>query len=413
MRLKHLLPTLLLFVANTAVNAAEKESDENKITLKPYGFVRTDFYYNSRDCVAGVNDIFNLYPYDENINAVGDDLNEYSSSGFFAFITRLGLDIKAPKFCKADAVAKVEIDFGGYGNQNTLLRIRHAYIDFDWQSGSGLLLGQTWHPLFGEVLPQMINVSTGAPFQPFSRTPQVRYDYRTQGGVKFMAAALWQLQYLSNGPDGKLINYQANSCIPEFYASVDLYKGGWLVGVGADVLNISPRTESVVAGETYRVNELMTAVSGEFHLRYKGDKLYVAAKSIYASALDHTTMLGGYAVSGIADEVTGEQNYVPLHNSTTWVNVTYGKKWVPTLFVGYTKNLGASKEVGEIYGTAIDIDQLLGCNLGLWFKKPHWSFGIEYSATTAWYGDTNSRGRVVNTHDVTSHRIASEVSFVF
>ncbi len=413
--MKKIYPLLLLLAISLVTTTSASEKNEEKpFGFKPYGFIRTDFYYNSRDCVASVNDIFNLYPYDIEPDANGEDLNDYSSSGFFAFITRLGLDVRTPDVFNAKATGKIEIDFGGYGVENTLLRIRHAYMNLEWESGSNLILGQTWHPLFGEVAPQMLNISTGAPFQPFSRSPQVRYSYLMDAGVKFTAAAMCQLQYKSNGPAGKSNSYQLHSGIPEFYAGVDYYAGGWLFGAGVDVLNIKPRTESTNdIGETYKVDELMTSVSAEVHLRYVGAAWRVAAKSIYASALDHTTMLSGYGVSAI-DATTGEQEYTPLHNSTTWINITYGTKWQPSIFVGYTKNLGATKDfVGDIYGTGTNIDQLLGCNGSLTYRLPHWSFGVEYSFTSAWYGDINSRGAVENTHSVYNHRVVSAVALYF
>ncbi len=412
-RLSLLLFTLLFI-------PQQVKCEEGSFSLKPYGFARTDFYYNSRDCVAGVNDIFNLYPMDISLDAAGEDLNDYPSSGFFAFITRLGVDIAAPKVGNAVATAKIEIDFGGYGTENTILRIRHAYINLKWQGGSNLVLGQTWHPLFGEVFPTMTNVSTGAPFQPFSRTPQIKYSYRTASNVKFTAAALWQLQYKSSGYNslGEIessVSYQTHSCIPEFYAGVDYYRGGWLLGAGVNVLNISPRTQYTwgVDNDIYKVRELMTATSAELHLRYTGGGWNIAAKSIYASALDHTTMLGGYAVSAI-NTTTGEQEYTPLHNSTTWVNVIYGNKWQPSLFVGYTKNLGASRDiVGDIFGRGTDIDQLLGCNLGLTYRLAHFAVSLEYAMQGAWYGSNDSRGAVVDTHSVYNHRIASAVALFF
>ncbi len=417
--MKKIYPLLLLLtisLVTTTTKAAEK-SEEKPFGFKPYGFIRTDFYYNSRDCVASVNDIFNLYPYDTDyeVDANGEDLRDYSSSGFFAFITRAGLDVRTPDVFNAKATGKIEIDFGGYGTENTLLRLRQAYMNLAWESGSNLILGQTWHPLFGEVAPQMMNISTGAPFQPFSRSPQVRYSYLMDAGVKFTAAAMCQLQYKSNGPDGKSNSYQLHSGIPEFYAGVDYYSGGWMFGAGVDVLNIKPRTESTNdIGEIYKVDERMTSVSAEMHLRYRNSMWNIAAKSIYASALDHTTMLGGYGVSAI-DSETGEQEYTPLHNSTTWINIIYGTKWQPSLFVGYTKNLGATKDIVDntIYGSGTDIDQLLGCNAGLTYRLPHWSFGVEYSYTNAWYGDITVRGAVENTHSVCNHRVVSAVALYF
>ncbi len=236
--------------------------------------------------------------------------------------------------------------------------------------------------------------------------------------MKFTAAALWQLQYKSSGYNslGEIessVSYQTHSCIPEFYAGVDYYRGGWLLGAGVNVLNISPRTQYDWGGDTYKVRELMTATSAELHLRYTGGGWNIAAKSIYASALDHTTMLGGYAVSSI-NTTTGEQEYTPLHNSTTWVNVVYGNKWQPSLFVGYTKNLGASRDiVGDIFGRGTDIDQLLGCNLGLTYRLAHFAVSLEYAMQGAWYGSNDSRGAVVDTHSVYNHRIASAVALFF
>ncbi|MFI3248746.1 MAG: hypothetical protein R3Y39_06415 [Rikenellaceae bacterium] len=380
-----------------------------------YGFIRNDFFYNSRSNAASVNDLFYIYPLDEQFDATGADLNELPSSSFYSFVTRLGLNIEGPNVGKATATAKIEIDFGGYSNMNTLLRIRQAYLNLDWESGSSLLLGQTWHPLFGSVMPYVANLSTGCPFQPFNRSPQIRYQYNTNG-LKLTAAAICQLQYTSSGPNGSSNEYLANGCIPEFYAGLDYSINGLIVGGGVDMLNIKPRTSATVDGATYKVDEMMTSVSGEVHMRYTNKKFSIGAKSIVASALDHTLMLGGYGVTSISSE-TGEQEYTPLHNSTSWVNISYGQKWKPYIFAGYTKNLGSSEEListDTIYGRGTDIDQLLGAYLGLSYNMPHWTCAVEYSSTTAWYGDINlASGRVENTHDVSNNRVVAIMSYLF
>ena len=77
------------------------------------------------------------------------------------------------------------------------VRLRHAYLNLDWGKPS-LLLGQTWHPLYGDVAPQILNLNMGAPFQPFSRAPQIRFRYKT-GDIQLTGAAIWQSQYLSQG----------------------------------------------------------------------------------------------------------------------------------------------------------------------------------------------------------------------
>ena len=132
-------------------------------SYKFYGRVRTDVFYNSRHNVESVEGAFFMYPKDVQLDANGEDLNTVSNSGDFIFCTRLGLDITGPMLFNAKTTAKIETDFGGFstsvlGNFTTL-RIRHAYVNLDW-GRSSLLVGQTWHPLFGEVLPSIVNLNT-------------------------------------------------------------------------------------------------------------------------------------------------------------------------------------------------------------------------------------------------------------
>ena len=178
-----------------------------------------------------------------------------------------------------------------------MLRIRQAYVALDWEK-SQILIGQTWHPLFGSVYPDILNLSTGAPFQPFNREPQIRYQYKA-GKVKLTASALWQLQYLSSGPNGMSEEYMKNSCVPEFYLGADYASGGWLVGGGVHLISLKPRTSSVWNEKTYKVNERMTTFSYEAHAKYTGRNFAFAAKSLMASSLDHTALIGGYGIRNI------------------------------------------------------------------------------------------------------------------
>lgn len=152
--------------------------------------------------------------------------------------------------------AKVEADFRGSGTSYSTIRLRHAYLNLDW-GRSALLLGQTWHPLFGDVSPQILNLSVGAPFQPFSRAPQIRYRY-THKGFQLTGAAIWQSQYLSQGIVGKSQTYIKNSCVPEFYLGLDYKANGWIAGAGIELLSLKPRTESKVEDQVYKVNERIT-----------------------------------------------------------------------------------------------------------------------------------------------------------
>jgi len=123
-------------------------------------------------------------------------------------------------------------------------------------------------------------------------------------------SVLWQLQYLSAGPNGKSEEYIKNSCVPEVYLGVDYKKPGWQVGAGMEILSLVPRTQNEVDGKIYKVSERVTSVSGEAHVKYQDANWLVMAKTLLASNLTQTCMLGGYGVTSI-DPRTGEQEYSP------------------------------------------------------------------------------------------------------
>lgn len=330
------------------------------------------------------------------------------------------MDITGPNIGTARSSAKVEADFGGYAPATYLFRVRQAYVNLAWENGSSVLLGQTWHPLFGDVSPEILNLNTGSPFQPFNRSPQFRYQYKTEN-IKFTGSAVYQLMHLTTGPQGKSEEYLKNGVLPELFAGIDYTKNGFLAGAGVELLSVKPRQESTVTSSegvntTYKVSERLTTVSYVAQMKYVSGPLSVAAKTLIASNLGHTAMNGGFGVSAI-DPITGEQKYTSFRQSTSWANIVYGTKWRGGLFVGYSKNLGTGKELvntSQLYGSGLDIDQLLSMMIHFSYNLPHWKFGLEYNPATAWYGDINPKdGKVKNTEAVTNHRVLLLFSYLF
>ena len=380
-----------------------------------YGFVRGDLYSNSRQNEEVVDGLFYLLPKPEVFDANGKDLNATPNSNFYVLTTRLGLDLKGPDIGSARSSAKIETDFGGMSGVFFVLRIRHAYTKLDWDNGSSVLLGQTWHPFFGDVAPQILGLSTGAPFQPFSRSPQLRYTY-TKNNWEVKATALYQAIYQSSGPDGKSKDYLKNGIWPELCLNLDYRHGGLLVGLGAEMLSLKPRLQSMVGGQIYRVDERITTFSYEAHARYVHGLFTVAGKTLLASNMNHTALVGGYGISKI-DPANGEQQYTPFRHSTTWVNAVYGSRWQGGLFGGYTKNLGTSKALVDgapVYGLGMDLDQLLTVSGQLSYNLPHWKIGLEYLNSTGWYGEIHpANGKVRNASDVMNHRILGLFTYYF
>lgn len=390
-------------------------------SYKFYGQIRTDLFYNSRANEETVDGLFYMYPKDKVLDPNGEDLNATANGSFYVLYTRLGVDVAGPKLGKAKTSAKVEVDFRGSGTTYSTIRIRHAYFNLDWGK-SALLAGQTWHPLFGDVSPQILNLSVGGPFQPFSRAPQIRYRY-TNKNLLLTGAAIWQSQYLSQGidPDKPLASkksqdYIKNSCVPELYAGIDYKNSNWLAGAGIELLSLKPRTQSKINNEIYKVDERITTLSYEAHAKYTNKDWFVGAKTVLGSNLTQTSMLGGFGIKSV-DGRTGEQEYTPIRFSSSWLNVVYGQKWKPGIFLGYAKNLGTSDALVDktpLYGTGTNLDQLVTAGAELTYNVAHWKFGLEYTLSTAWYGSLNtSDGKIINTHSISNNRIVGVAMFMF
>ena len=415
--MKKVFMSLALLVGVSGSVFAQKK----RFDYKFYGQVRTDLFYNTRSNSETVDGLFYMYPLDENLDPNGHDLNGVGNGNFYTLYTRLGVDVAGPMLGKAKTSAKVEVDFRGSGTTYSLFRIRHVYFNLDWGK-SALLVGQTWHPLYGDVAPEILNLNMGAPYQPFSRAPQIRYRF-TSNNFMLTAAAIWQSQYLSVGPKTnkpgetstqKSQEFMKKSCVPEFYLGVDYKRSGLIAGAGLHVSSITPRTQSETEDAVYFVNERVTGISGEAHVKYTKENWLVSAKTVLGTNLTQTSTVGGYGITSI-DEVTGKQQYSPLRTSSTWVNVAYGKKWRPALFFGYLKNLGATKEVpyGAL-GTGTTLDQLFTGTAELTYNIPHWKFGAEYSLCNAWYGDEfDAKAKAINSHSILNHRIVLVALFQF
>lgn len=397
-----------------SLGSAAQEVKVGDVTMKVYGRVRADIFYNSRANVESVDGMFYMYPKGHDYDADGNDLNATPQGSMYSVYTRVGLDMKGPKLGSATTSAKVEADFRGSGSTLSTVRLRHAYFNLDWNGRHDLLVGQTWHPLFGEVSPNMLNVSTGAPFQPFGRAPQIRYRFTAPFGLRLTASAIWQSQYASAGPEGKSVNYLKQSNIPEIYVGADYHIGRFSAGAGLEMLSLKPRTKATVGDKTFKVNERVTSLSGELHLKYQARQWVIAGKTVLANNLTQCSMLGGFGVVE-TNAANGEAQYTPFRHSASWINFVYGKKWQYGVFVGFMKNLGTGKAItGPTYGVGLDVDRIFSTNWTVSYNLPHWKFGVEFEPSTAWYGSLRkSDGHIVDTYSVTNYRALATAMFIF
>lgn len=390
---------------------------QEKPSIKLYGFVRNYACFDTRESMTSNSEQFYYMPKDEAFDANGDDINEQPNMMLLSITTRLGANITGPEFLGAKTSAKIEADFAGFGTSNTVLRIRQAYAKMDWEKNS-VLLGQAWHPMMGDMMPDVFSLETGAPFTPFSRTPQLRYDYKNKG-FTLTATALYQFQYTSYGPDGASFNYARNAIVPELYFQAMYKNGGFQIGAGVDLLTIKPRQKFEHNGATYKCKEdPVVSVSPTLFASYKNGNWGVKGRFTYAQNAAHLSMISGYGVTNI--DANGEQEYGTLNSVGGWVDVTYKqplKKGFLTFccFAGYTKNLGCQDDiVGPIYMRGEkNMDNMWRIAPSLLYTHNAMSFGIEYNPTTVAYGIADSRYKVKDTHNVTNHRICAMMKYNF
>ena len=392
-------------------------SAQEKPSVKLYGFIRNYACFDTRESLTSNSEQFYYMPKDELLDAAGKDINEQPNMMLLSITTRLGLNVTGPEFLGAKTSAKIESDFAGFGTSNTVLRIRQAYAKMDWEKHN-VLVGQAWHPMMGDMMPDVFSLETGAPFTPFSRTPQVRYNYVNKGWT-LTATALYQYQYTSYGPDGASFNYARNAAVPEMYLQAMYKNDNFMIGAGIDILTLKPRQSYTLSAETYKCNEnLFTSFSPTIFASYKKDNWNFKGRITYAQNAAHMSMISGYAVTKIKEN--GEQEYGSINSIGGWFDYTYKeqlKKGYLTWcwFVGYTKNLGCKDDiVGPIYMRGErNMDRMWRDALSVLYTHNAMSIGIEWSTTRVAYGKADSRYKVSDTHTVENNRICAMLKYNF
>ena len=444
---------LLALCAMNASAAETAQKAEPKNNIKLYGFVRNYLTFDSRESVSGTGDLFYYLPKDVKMNEAGtEDLNAAPSFRYLALTSRLGVDVTGYSIDNIHFGAKIEADFYSglssasdvkdYFPSNTkisgtaTMRLRQAYATVTWkelgeegENSLALKMGQAWHPM-GADFPHVFSLEIGAPFGPFSRTPLVQADYNLGKNWTLTGAALTQMQYNSQGPVGASPLYMKYGMTPEIYAGLTYKSNGFLVRGGVDVLSIKPRYYGLATvngvESTVKVSDRKTSVLGFVFTQYTKDKFSVRAKSTFGQGGEHMNLMTGYAKIG--ENADGSWEYASLRNSSSWLSMSYGKKWQGVFFLGYMKNLGLAEAASaplaktDVYfcGNGFsNINQIYRINPQLIYNIGKMNLGVEYQFTSIQYGEydggkLNEYALAVNgLHWVNNHRVNVMVKYNF
>ncbi|NPV83316.1 MAG: hypothetical protein HPY46_07030 [Candidatus Aminicenantes bacterium] len=386
--------------------------DDDKITLSLSGFIKTDILYDTRQTTSIREGHFLLYPKDRALDPEGNDFNAKDTFHILSIQTRLALKITGPKALGARPTGYIEGEFFGHSDADINgFRLRHAYLKLNWEK-TELMIGQFWHPMFiTESFPEVVSFNTGAPFEPFSRAPQVRFTW-TEKKLSLSLTALSQRDFASTGPDGVSTVYFRNAAFPELDFKAACAGRDFLLGAGVNSLRLVPRLATATG---YEAGESVTSSAAYVFGRYKSRPLTIKAQAVYGGNLHHLTMLGGYVVTEIGEPPALRWQYTPVNTGSAWIELqTNGSKWQAGIFGGYSKNYGARQDiVGSIYTRGDTIDHLFRVAPRLIFNTGKVRLAQEIELTSATYGPRDLRGRVSPERTVTNLRLLLAAYYFF
>lgn len=404
----------LIFLLVSPVSAQEIQTAKG-IKIGFSGFVKNDFIVDSRRNEESIDGLYTLWPKKPEYDANGNDLNAKSSVRMLSISSRIGARFSGLQIGDTRISAYIEFDFTG-GDAANSVRLRHAYTAFEkekWQ----ILFGRTWHPTFIEkVFPGVMALNTGVPFQVFNRSPQLRITYKLSDCFNLMGAAVYQVNYVSPGPDGSSSRYQRDAMVPNLHLQLQYDNGNFVAGAGFDWKTIQPRTATTGADENqYVTNEKLSSVAAVAYFKYNKEKFEIKGKSMFGQNVAESLLPGGYAVASL-DEKTGFETYTPTNHIYSFLNLYYGDKWKAGLFAGYMKNLGTSKNpAGDFYARGADVDECFRISPQVLWQYKNFMFSYEPEITWVSYGtiDRNNKGKVIDTEFVSNFRNLITIFYLF
>lgn len=401
----------LLILALLGPVRAQEAEQEKKFGISFSGFVKADFFYDSRQTIAAREGHFLLWPAAENLDVNGDDINAKANFNFLAIQTRLKGTITGPDAFGAKTSAVIEGAFFGHSNPDINgFRLRHAFAKLQWDQ-TQLILGQYWHPMFVTgCFPGTVSFNTGVPFQPFSRNPQVRLTHKV-GDLSLMVAAMSQRDFTSVGGSGPL----RNSGIPDLqfqmaYSSFDDNGNGVLVGAGAGVKTLVPR---LVTDSTIATTASVSSFAFQGFFKLKAPVVTVKLQGTYGQNLYDLLNISSFAVESI-NPSNDEYSYVPTSNTSLWADIHSNGKTVQVgLFFGYTQNLGASEDILWVEGTRGNIDNVMRVSPRVIFNSGKMRFATEIEYTSAAFGGIDTDAKVVDATTVQNVRLLFSAYYFF
>lgn len=412
---------VLFILAFSPLIGLAQEKQNFGITF--HGFVKSDLFFDSRQTIDVREGHFLLYPKNEMLDLNGKDINAKSSFNLLSIQSRLQGFITGPDLLGAKSSAYLEGEFFGTSNADINgFRLRHAFLKLQWTK-TQVLVGQYWHPLFvAKCYPGTVSFNTGAPFQPFTRNPQIRVTQKL-GKFNAILTAMSQWDFQSTGPNGTSPQYLRNSMIPalnlRFEFDMEDKEAGkaLLAGISANYKTLQP---ALSTSNGYVTDAKVSSLSFAAYLKMQWKPITMSLYGFYGEDATNLTMLGGYALREVTDINKGYVDYTPVKTQSVWLDVhSNGKTWQVGVFGGYTKNLGTKDAMVlpttfdytnmTFYSRGSNIDYAYRTSARLIYNNGKFRLAPELEYTVAAYAKNinsyDANGKITDSNSVGNIRV--------
>ena len=227
---KRILSVFVIAITAVQFGYSQETKKDPEFGVKWGGYVKADYILDTRRLSDSREGQYLVIPLGENLDTNGDDLNKEFGYNQFAIESRLKASFTGPDFLGMKTAGVIEAHFFGNSSEDiNSLALRHAYFTLSSDKVEWLF-GQYWHPTFvTNVSPGTLEFNAGVPYQPFNRSPQVRFS--TKGNVRFTAAIITERDFSTNigvaDYGGAAVRFAA---IPTFHTQLQFGQDDKIVG---------------------------------------------------------------------------------------------------------------------------------------------------------------------------------------
>lgn len=330
-----------------------------KFDLNLQGYIALEAFYDSRQVIGYKYNEYLFFPAAQKLDKTGLDINDKSQFNMLGVRSTLTLNIKGPELWNATPSAQIEGDFSGLADATVgLFRLKKAFAKLEWENSS-VMFGQYYHPLcLDEVYPEVLSASRGKIYDPYIFSPQIKFRSRFDN-FEFVAAIAKKY----DSANARL------AAMPDVFGQLNLFVGEHIFGTGICYHSEVPRLYSTgtstatqidakssgTTNNTYKTTEEVNSIYPFVFAKLHVHPFDIRLRATYAGNGNVYSFIGGYDVEA-RNERTDEKIYINTRTIACWADIIYNRmsRLEPAVFIGVSKNLGASKNIVKGYPTGLD-----------------------------------------------------------